>query len=360
MSPEKQLPQDLHVPVAEDLALHVRQWEGADPAFVLVHGLASNSRTWDEVAGILAAAGHRVVSVDQRGHGLSDKPTRGYDFPTVTADLAALLDILGLARPILVGQSWGGNVVLAFAARYPGRSRGLGLVDGGFLDIQSRPNSSWETISQELRPPSLAGMLLTDLRGRMRFHHPDWTDRAIDGALGNFQLLDDGTVRPWLDLDRHMQILRALWEQRPGQLYPRVEEPVLICPATSADNPERSALKRAEVAAAETGLGQVSVHWFPETDHDIHMHRPVALAESFLAALQTGVWQEKPLISAGSGIGRVGDRPFYGWIGMAGRRLVRICSPSADGRANSLQMAGQYPARFKSGEVLSRRLAHDP
>lgn len=291
MSPQKQTPQDLRLAVAEALSLHVRQWDGAGPAFVLIHGLASNCRTWDRVADTLFAAGHRVISVDQRGHGLSDKPANGYDFASVTTDLAALFDLLALDRPLLVGQSWGGNVALAFAARYPGRSRGLGFIDGGFLDIQSRPNSSWETISQELRPPALAGMLLTDLRGRMRFHHPDWTESAIEGALGNFQVFDDGTVRPWLDLDRHMQILRALWEQRPQELYPLIQEPVLICPATSRDNPERTAYKRAEVAAAEAGLRQVSVRWFEETDHDIHMHRPAALAETLLAALQSGIWR---------------------------------------------------------------------
>ena len=37
--------------------------------------------------------------------------------------------------------------------------------------------------------------------------------------MANFETLEDGTIRPWLTLDRHMQILRALWDQKPSQLY---------------------------------------------------------------------------------------------------------------------------------------------
>src|SRR5204863_5717454 len=102
------------------LRLHLVRREGSGVPFVLVHGLASNARTWGAVGSTLNAAGHPVVAVDQRGHGLSDKPASGYGFDEVTADLAGLLDELAFdGRPILAGQSWGGNVVLDFAARYP-------------------------------------------------------------------------------------------------------------------------------------------------------------------------------------------------------------------------------------------------
>lgn len=139
------------------IRLHVREWDGDPPPFVLLHGLASNCRTWDMLAGRLAAARHHVVAVDQRGHGLSDKPDDGYEFAAICADLSRLLHVMGLKRPILVGQSWGGNLVLEFGARYPGLASGLGLVDGGFIDLQARPDATWERLSVELRPPNLLG-----------------------------------------------------------------------------------------------------------------------------------------------------------------------------------------------------------
>lgn len=275
---------------AAPLALHVREWPGAAQSFVLVHGLASNARTWDEVATQLAAHGHRVIAVDQRGHGLSDKPDGGYDFATVAEDLCLLMDALRLESPILAGQSWGGNVALAFGARYPVRAAGLAFVDGGFIDMQMRPDSSWERIAVDLRPPSLTGIPRADIRARMRHFHPDWSDAGLDGALANFETLPDGTIRPWLTLERHMTILRALWEQRPGRLYPQVQAPVVIAAAADAKNPEWMAIKTRQVDAAAAGLSVSSVHWFEATDHDIHVHRPVALAALFRTELTNGIW----------------------------------------------------------------------
>lgn len=274
-----------------NLLLHVRVWEGTETPFVLVHGLSSNCRTWDAVAHELAAAGHTVVSVDQRGHGLSDKPDDGYDFTTISADLAHLVRVMGLTQPILVGQSWGGNVMLELGARDPDLARGLGFVDGGTIDLQSRPDATWESTRERLTPPKLTGTPVVQMRQRMRNFHPDWSDEGIEATLANFELLPDETVRPWLTLDRHLKILRAMWEQRPAELYPRVKAPVLICAAEEKRNPDWMAVKEQQVDAAAKGLPLAAVHWFPETDHDIHVHRPAALAHLMLDTLRNGIWR---------------------------------------------------------------------
>ena len=272
------------------IRLHVEEWPGdaSEAPFVLVHGLASNLRTWEGLAELLSLAGHRVVAVDQRGHGLSDKPETGYGFDEVTADLRDLIGALELKRrPVVAGQSWGGAVVLDFAARNPGMSSGIVLVDGGFSELASRPGATWEKVSVEMRPPALAGTPLVDMRDRMRRYHPDWTEAGIDRSLGNFEVLADGTVRPWLTLDRHMQILRAMWDHKTSQVYSRVEVATLLCPAARGD-PARIALKRESVERAAAALPHARVHWFEDTDHDIHVQRPEALASVILDALADG------------------------------------------------------------------------
>lgn len=256
-------------------------WAALRPSFVLAHGLSSNARTWDKVARQLASAGHYVVAVDQRGHGLSDKPAEGYDFEQITADLRAFIDQTGGAglRPILAGQSWGGNVALAFGARYPGVTRALIFVDGGFLNLRSR-GLTWEEVAAELRPPDLRGVLRARLKDWIHHAHPDWDDEGLEATLGNFETLSDGSVRPWLSLERHLRILHAMWEQDPPALYPQVQEPVLICPAE--DGSPLAASKRRLVAQAQAGLVRAEVVWFPDTAHDIHIDRPQALAAQFL------------------------------------------------------------------------------
>ena len=272
------------------LRLHVRAWQGEKPPFVLLHGMASSCRTWEAVAQELARAGHAVVTVDQRGHGLSDKPAGGYEWATVTDDLARLLGALQLDRPILAGQSWGGNVVLDFAYRYPGRARGLALVDGGVIEFKSEPQATWEWVEANLRPPPLAGMHAEDLRARIAAANPQWSAEGVEATLGNFEILEDGTVLPRLTLDRHMQTLRALWEHRPSQLYAGIGVPVLICPADDGYEGDWLARKRSWVDQAAQALPTSRVVWFEQTAHDIHVHRPQELAGLFLRELATGVW----------------------------------------------------------------------
>lgn len=275
------------------IRIHLREWPGQRDPFVLLHGLASNCRTWEEIAQRLSAAGHAVYTVDQRGHGLSDKPEEGYGFQTVTLDLLGLLHTLVPgSRAILAGQSWGGNVVLDFAAHYPGEASGLVLVDGGFIEMSAREGRTWEKVSVELKPPAIEGMKRAELKSRMSESHPDWTEEGVEATLANFETLSDGTLRPWLTLARHMEILRALWEHRPSELYPAVREPVLLAPATRGTW-GWELTKREEVGKAEAGLARCRVRWFQDTDHDIQVHRPAELAAAILEAVDDGFFGGK-------------------------------------------------------------------
>lgn len=245
---------------------------------VLVHGLASNARLWDGVGAALAELGHPVIAVDQRGHGYSSKPDDGYDFPTVTRDLERLIGRLGWTGrpPVLVGQSWGGNVVLDLAAHRPHLPSGLVLVDGGTIDLSAR-FADWPTCEAALAPPALAGTPLTQIEGWIRGNHPDWPEEGIQGTLANMEVLGDGTVQPWLSRQHHMEILRHLWEHHPRDLYPRVEVPTVLVMAEDRSNTRWMSGKRDEVVAAASALKQVTVHWV-EGDHDLHAQHPTLVA----------------------------------------------------------------------------------
>jgi pimeloyl-ACP methyl ester carboxylesterase len=260
---------------------------GAVP-FLLVHGLSSNSRTWDGVARELAAAGHRAVAVDQRGHGRSDAPPSGYDTLTCADDLAALITSelitselittelqqgLFAVRPIVVGQSWGGNVVLALAARRPDLVAAVACVDGGWLRLADRfadEAQAWAAMA----PPSFDGLRYHDLALRIREGHPDWSDEGIAATLANLVELDDGGVRARLSRDHHRAILGSMVALDPADLYPQVSAPVLLVP---------SALDGDGVAAAQAALPDAQVRAYPGADHDVHVQQPTSLAADLLA-----------------------------------------------------------------------------
>jgi pimeloyl-ACP methyl ester carboxylesterase len=271
------------------IRLHVREWDGDGAPFVLLHGLSSNCMTWEAVAQRLHTAGHAVVTLDQRGHGLSDKPETGYGFDEVTADLQAVIDGLSWdERPVVAGQSWGGSVVLQFAARYPETARGIVLVDGGFMSMRSRSaEMTFEELWDRLKPPPLAGRRRDELAERMRRGHRDWSDEGIEHTLANFEALPDGTIRPWLSLDHHREIIHAMWQQDPEQIYPCVTTPVLAA-AAGPDDPARAEQKREGLDAFAQRLGRCRTYWFERTDHDIHVQRPDELSTLMLETLADG------------------------------------------------------------------------
>jgi pimeloyl-ACP methyl ester carboxylesterase len=94
---------------------------------VLAHGLLMNRHMYDQLAPEMASRGFRVITVDLLGHGASDKPTdmRAYNMPAFGDQLAALIDHLGLDRPIVGGTSLGANATLEMATRHPRVARGL-------------------------------------------------------------------------------------------------------------------------------------------------------------------------------------------------------------------------------------------
>jgi pimeloyl-ACP methyl ester carboxylesterase len=268
--------------------LHVERREGepSSASFVLVHGLASNLRLWDGVAEELHARGHTVIAVDQRGHGRSDAPESGYDLETAVADLLAVVDALGLERPVLAGQSWGGNVVLELAWRRPRAVSGIACVDGGVIEL-AEWFPSWEACLAALTPPRLDGLSLAELEARFRAVHPDFPDRAIAAGLANFRVRDDGRVEPRLARDRHLRILRALWEHRPSTRYATLDSPTLLILADTGDPVATEAKRRAE-AAARGAARRLRSHWLAPAHHDLHAQFPDRVAELLGEAVSAG------------------------------------------------------------------------
>lgn len=281
------------VEVATGARLHALVWEPTverrRPDLLLVHGLASNARLWDGVARILASRGHRCVAVDQRGHGRSAHVDGGFDFATLTADLVAVATSTGLERPVAVGQSWGGNVVLELARRHPTAVSGAACVDGGTIELSGR-FPTWEECWATLAPPRLAGTRVEVFEDLIRRLHPDWPDEAIRGTLANLSVDAEGRVAPHLARDRHERVLRELWEHHSADLFGEVVVPVLLLPVTSGHDPAEDE-KHADVELAAAALPRARTHWFTQRDHDVHAQAPNEVAQVLLAAVTDGFFE---------------------------------------------------------------------
>jgi non-heme chloroperoxidase len=102
---------------------------GSGSPVVLVHGYALNGHSWEKQEAALLAAGHRVITYDRRGFGASSRPSAGYDFDTLAADLNVLLSRLNLRGVVLAGFAMGtGEVARYLAAHGSERVRAAVLV----------------------------------------------------------------------------------------------------------------------------------------------------------------------------------------------------------------------------------------
>lgn len=130
------------MPIAPSRGARIHYTSHGDPAckttVVLLQGLGLSSRFWFDVPERLVAdavAPRRVLAIDNRGTGRSDKPRGLWTMGTMADDVAAVLDHAGVASAFVVGISMGGMIAQHVALRHPSRVRGLVLIatTAGFL-----------------------------------------------------------------------------------------------------------------------------------------------------------------------------------------------------------------------------------
>ncbi|MBX7249172.1 MAG: alpha/beta hydrolase [Caulobacteraceae bacterium] len=121
----------------DGLRLHARDYPGAEGSaklpVIAIHGLTRNSRDFESVAPYIAASGRRVLALDVRGRGLSDRDPQPMRYlpPTYAGDVLALMAQLGIAQAVFLGTSMGGLITMAIAVSKPKMIAGAILNDVG-------------------------------------------------------------------------------------------------------------------------------------------------------------------------------------------------------------------------------------
>ncbi|GAB4482671.1 MAG: hypothetical protein Kow00124_31680 [Anaerolineae bacterium] len=265
--------------VVNDLRLHYRDWGGRGWPILLLHGLSSTGHIWDLVAPLLVEEG-RVIALDLRGHGLSDKPEGEYSFEQVGGDVLGVIRALGFTRPLLVGHDWGANVALWLGAHHGDEIGGVIMIDGGIVDLGIL---SWEDTLEQHRPPRINGMPVEAFKEQVLGTMPQGIiTPAVEAAImASMEIDAENGVHPRLPRTVHLRILRAMWEQHLGDLYEKIICPVLIIPTRSrgSDPPTQIARKELCVSQAEDAIADVEVVWLDDSIHDAPLQHPHRLAE---------------------------------------------------------------------------------
>lgn len=212
----------------DGVGIQLALWEGKKDNILCIHGLTANCRCWDGIISGLVPE-FRVLAMDLRGRGLSDKPPKGYFVDQHVRDVYCLLENEGLERITLMGHSLGAYVSLAFAARHPGRVKKLILVDAaGHLS-----QSQWDRIVLAIKPSvDRLGQVFPSFEDytaplkQAPFLQP-WT-RFLDTYF-HYEIEEaDGGVRSRTPAEAILEEISNIRRFDAPRLYPGISCPVLI------------------------------------------------------------------------------------------------------------------------------------
>ena len=236
------------------------------PVVVLVHGFSVPYYVWDPTFAALTGAGFRVLRYDLYGRGYSDRPDLAYNLDLFTGQLGELLSALGLRGPVsLVGLSFGGPIVAAYANEHPGQVRDLVLIDPQVAPVSSGeifplnlPGVGEYLMAVYMAPSMLPKSQPEDFYQPERF--PDWEARYRD------QMQYKGFKRAILSTIRHMVALDALAE------YEQLGEsgaPVLLLWGR-----EDQTVSAADIETLRRAIPGVEFHPVDEAGHLPHYEQP--------------------------------------------------------------------------------------
>ncbi len=263
-----------------ELRVRFLDWGGDGPPVLALHGLASSAHWYDLVARILRRD-FRIVAPDQRGHGQTTQATSGYDWQSLSEDAAGLLDYVDIPRATVLGHSWGCNVAINLAARFPDRVGALVLIDGGTGRNQEWEVGGWEAFRARARPRDVSGAR-EEFVGRLKRQLWFCWNREIERIVQTMVYEDaDGQMQDILRPENHAQVMKAMYEEPTSSVWAQIHCPTLLVPAgprPEQAGTERARMKVERVEAAVAGIKDCRARWIPETVHDIGYDKPQELA----------------------------------------------------------------------------------
>lgn len=168
-------------------SLFCQDW-GTGRPIVFLHGLGSSCRQWQYNTVPLASQGFRCIAYDRRSHGRSSDPGKGYDYDTLAADLAAVVDQLDLRDATLVAHSMAAGEIVRYVTRY-GRGRVARLVMTGptlpfILKTPDNPHGFERNALDALRAAWLSDYPKWVVDNARPFFTPETSQATVEWGVG--------------------------------------------------------------------------------------------------------------------------------------------------------------------------------
>lgn len=279
--------------------IHFLDWGGPPdasrkPGAVMVHGVSQTGWIWAPVARRLGGPRGRlaVVTMDLRGHGLSDAPTEdgAYDLELESDDVVAVAEGSGLldepdVRVILAGHGFGAIVAAHAAAALDGRCSGLVLVDGGWEALEPATGQDADEFLREVdEPPEVMRSMGAFLTDRKAFDPSTWDADQERAARATVVETHAGRVVPSARPHATEASTRTMFTYDPTATLNAVRAPVIALRAADDETGARArALADVSTARQAVGLPGIEVVGFEGVGHNLMRYRPREVAAAVLA-----------------------------------------------------------------------------
>lgn len=259
--------------------MDVREWgphEGRPLVFWHALGAVQSGAMLTELAPTLTAGGLRLIAPDAPGFGQSPPlPAGAYEVDSLLELLESIVDERGLERTLLMGHSWGGTVVSAFAAARPERVDGLVLLDSGHKDYQEYPDfprgkSLEEHIADAAKPERNPRVPEAEFEsaaqeGVLRPVTPGFLEAVRAGVRE-----ENGELVPIVTPEVRGAVLHGIMKVRVTDYWPAIAEagiPILLLLATEPEDTRR--LNEGAVPAFTRQFPDAEIHHLQGAGHDL-------------------------------------------------------------------------------------------
>jgi N-formylmaleamate deformylase len=260
-----------HLRIQTDQLTIAAEEYGEGPDLILLHGIGSDASTWWPLIDRLSQS-FRLIVIEQRGHGQSDKPVSGYVIDDYARDLQGVIAALELERPSILGHSLGAIAAMRWAVAHPNDAERIVLEDPP-LSPNPHAKEMFDGWVENASSP------VETVAAKYKAERPDWSD---EDCRRRAQMITSTAIPVFTELYDAMS--------RPGIFdwlseLPAVETPILLI---HGDVEHGGAIAEAEIHGFVQGTKHGQAAGIPHAGHNLHRDHTdefLALAIPFLKSV---------------------------------------------------------------------------
>lgn len=252
-----------------DITLNMREGGSSGRLIVFMHGITANAAVWDPILLALSDAFH-VVSIDQRGHGHSDKPAAGYEAADYVRDVMQLVEVMGDDQAVIVGHSLGARNAIVAGATKPDKIAGIVAIDfTPFIE-----DEVFDALDARVKGGARPFRSHADIVAYLADRYPLMPKDAVERRARHGYVAADGGFKPLADplamaatvVGLRADLERALRDVRRPMLLVRGAESKLVSPRAF----ERTLRLRSDVESLIV----------PDVDHYVPEEAPIIISDA--------------------------------------------------------------------------------